>query len=193
MKIRGYRIELREIEQAIKGFPGVDHAVVDTLSDHGNKLLAAFVEAGLSGDSGVAVKETGKALFEKKWDLLAGCTDGWRADDKRATEFEAFLQYANEESLQIMLKTFQAIGAFHSDNEAYTYLEILEKFKIAEIQKNTIARWLDILNAEGVLNLDQGKYRLGNREVKLQPKRMKSLDEYLLELEPHLSRNIKGS
>lgn len=192
VKIRGHRIELGEIEQAIKGFPGVDHAVVDTLSDHGNKLLAAFVEAGLSGDSGVAVKKTGKALFEKQWDLLAGCTDEWRADDKQATEFEPFLQYANEESLQIMLKTFQAIGAFHSTNEAYTYLEILEKFKIAETQKNTIARWLDILNAEGVLNLEQGKYRLSNREDKLQPKRMKSLDEYLLKLEPHLSKMLLG-
>lgn len=54
VKIRGHRIELGEIEHVIQEFPGVAHAVVDTVSDgHGNKTLAAYIGAPIQEDSKV--------------------------------------------------------------------------------------------------------------------------------------------
>ena len=71
VKIRGHRIELGEIEHAIQEFPGVAHAVVDTVSDgHGNKTLAAYIGAPIQEDSKVTTYLYGTDIFGRGWKEL---------------------------------------------------------------------------------------------------------------------------
>lgn len=192
VKIRGHRIELGEIEHAVKGFPSVNNAVVDAFSDHGNKLLAACIEAELSPNNGLTKKVTGKNLFMNNWDKLTSSVEGWEEDEIQTAAFEEFLRYANTKSLQIMYKVLQTIGAFHSDEDTYTLKEILDKFKITDSQKNTVARWLDILCGEGLLKQEQGRFVRSGKEVNLLQKGVDEIDEYMRELEPHLVKMILG-
>ncbi|MFI6300014.1 amino acid adenylation domain-containing protein [Nonomuraea sp. NPDC050790] len=45
VKIRGYRVELGEIDEALRGLPGVAHAVADARGAHGAKELVAYLVA----------------------------------------------------------------------------------------------------------------------------------------------------
>ncbi|MFI6502489.1 amino acid adenylation domain-containing protein [Nonomuraea typhae] len=45
VKIRGYRVELGEIDEALRGLPGIAHAVADARGAHGSKELVAYLVA----------------------------------------------------------------------------------------------------------------------------------------------------
>ncbi|MGC4019655.1 MAG: amino acid adenylation domain-containing protein [Muricomes sp.] len=191
VKIRGHRIELGEIEHAIEGFPGVSRAVVDTYSEHGNKILAACVEAELSEESDIAKKVAVKKRFQNEWDSLSKHVEEWSPDKLLTEEYERFLLYANTKSLQMMIQVFQTIGVFSSEEDSYTLPEILMKFGIDESQKNIITRWLNILSGEGILKEEQNRFQYTAKEIMPQGV-IEEIDSYMQELEPHLTKILSG-
>ena len=149
VKIRGHRIELGEIEHAIQEFPGVAHAVVDTVSDgHGNKTLAAYIGAPLQEDSKVTTYLYGTDIFGGGWKELKDDVSNWQMQQERKTAYKNFLAYADQRCVQLMLETLIELGVFVSEKEVLSQKEIFEKGSITETQKNTVARWLEILKKE---------------------------------------------
>lgn len=92
VKIRGHRIELGEIEHAIQEFPGVAHAVVDTVSDgHGNKTLAAYIGAPIQEDSKVTTYLYGTDIFGGGWKELKDDVSNWQMQQERKTAYKISL------------------------------------------------------------------------------------------------------
>lgn len=92
VKIRGHRIELGEIEHVIQEFPGVAHAVVDTVSDgHGNKTLAAYIGAPIQEDSKVTTYLYGTDIFGGGWKELKDDVSNWQMQQERKTAYKISL------------------------------------------------------------------------------------------------------
>ena len=165
VKIRGHRIELGEIEHVIQEFPGVAHAVVDTVSDgHGNKTLAAYIGAPIQEDSKVTTYLYGTDIFGGGWKELKDDVSNWQMQQERKTAYK-FLAYADQRCVQLMLETLIELGIFVSEKEVLSQKEIFEKGSITETQKNTVARWLEILKKEGILREEDGRLSRTGKEV----------------------------
>ena len=61
-----------------------------------------------------------------------------------------------------MLETLIELGIFVSEKEVLSQKEIFEKGSITETQKNTVARWLEILKTVSYTHLDVYKRQLEN-------------------------------
>ena len=110
VKIHGHRIELGEVEHAIQGFPGVGNAVVDTFSDgHGNKSLAAYIEAKKKEDSGVTDWQYGDSTLDITWEKMKESVSDWAtlSNVEKETQYETFLAYTDLKSLRLMLTTLE--------------------------------------------------------------------------------------
>lgn len=193
VKIRGHRIELGEIEHTIQEFPGVAHAVVDTVSDgHNNKTLAAYIGAPLQEDSKVTTYLYGTDIFGAGWKELKDDVSNWQMQQERKTEYKNFLAYADQRCVQLMLETLIELGVFVSEKEVLSQKEIFEKGNITEIQKNTVARWLEILKKEGILKEEDGRLSRTGKEVAV-PEKAGDAETYFKKLKPYLKHMVTGN
>ena len=193
VKIRGHRIELGEIEHTIQEFPGVAHAVVDTVSDgHDNKTLAAYIGAPLQEDSKVTTYLYGTDIFGAGWKELKDDVSNWQMQQERKTEYKNFLAYADQRCVQLMLETLIELGVFVSEKEVLSQKEIFEKGNITEIQKNTVARWLEILKKEGILKEEDGRLSRTGKEVAV-PEKAGDAETYFKKLKPYLKHMVTGN
>ena len=193
VKIRGHRIELGEIEHAIQEFPGVAHAVVDTVSDgHGNKTLAAYIGAPIQEDSKVTTYLYGTDIFGGGWKELKDDVSNWQMQQERKTAYKNFLAYADQRCVQLMLETLIELGVFVSEKEVLSQKEIFEKGSITETQKNTVARWLEILKKEGILREEDGRLSRTGKEVAV-PEKAGDTETYFNKLKPYLKHMVTGN
>ncbi|MCB5939120.1 amino acid adenylation domain-containing protein [Mediterraneibacter sp. 210702-DFI.3.120] len=193
VKIRGHRIELGEIEHAIQEFPGVAHAVVDTVSDgHGNKTLAAYIGAPIQEDSKVTTYLYGTDIFGGGWKELKDDVSNWQMQQERKTAYKNFLAYADQRCVQLMLETLIELGIFVSEKEVLSQKEIFEKGSITETQKNTVARWLEILKKEGILREEDGRLSRTGKEVAV-PEKAGDAETYFKKLKPYLKHMVTGN
>lgn len=193
VKIRGHRIELGEIEHAIQEFPGVAHAVVDTVSDgHGNKTLAAYIGAPIQEDSKVTTYLYGTDIFGGGWKELKDDVSNWQMQQERKTAYKNFLAYADQRCVQLMLETLIELGIFVSEKEVLSQKEIFEKGSITETQKNTVARWLEILKKEGILREEDGRLSRTGKEVAV-PEKAGDTETYFNKLKPYLKHMVTGN
>lgn len=193
VKIRGHRIELGEIEHAIQEFPGVAHAVVDTVSDgHGNKTLAAYIGAPIQEDSKVTTYLYGTDIFGRGWKELKDDVSNWQMQQERKTAYKNFLAYADQRCVQLMLETLIELGVFVSEKEVLSQKEIFEKGSITETQKNTVARWLEILKKEGILREEDGRLSRTGKEVAV-PEKAGDAETYFKKLKPYLKHMVTGN
>lgn len=193
VKIRGHRIELGEIEHAIQEFPGVAHAVVDTVSDgHGNKMLAAYIGAPIQEDSKVTTYLYGTDIFGGGWKELKDDVSNWQMQQERKTAYKNFLAYADQRCVQLMLETLIELGIFVSEKEVLSQKEIFEKGSITETQKNTVARWLEILKKEGILREEDGRLSRTGKEVAV-PEKAGDTETYFNKLKPYLKHMVTGN
>lgn len=193
VKIRGHRIELGEIEHAIQEFPGVAHAVVDTVSDgHGNKTLAAYIGAPIQEDSKVTTYLYGTDIFGGGWKELKDDVSNWQMQQERKTAYKNFLAYADQRCVQLMLETLIELGVFVSEKEVLSQKEIFEKGSITETQKNTVARWLEILKKEGILREEDGRLSRTGKEVAV-PEKAGDAETYFKKLKPYLKHMVTGN
>lgn len=193
VKIRGHRIELGEIEHAIQEFPGVAHAVVDTVSDgHGNKTLAAYIGAPIQEDSKVTTYLYGTDIFGGGWKELKDDVSNWQMQQERKTAYKNFLAYADQRCVQLMLETLIELGVFVSEKEVLSQKEIFEKGSITETQKNTVARWLEILKKEGILREEDGRLSRTGKKVAV-PEKAGDAETYFKKLKPYLKHMVTGN
>ena len=193
VKIRGHRIELGEIEHVIQEFPGVAHAVVDTVSDgHGNKTLAAYIGAPIQEDSKVTTYLYGTDIFGGGWKELKDDVSNWQMQQERKTAYKNFLAYADQRCVQLMLETLIELGIFVSEKEVLSQKEIFEKGSITETQKNTVARWLEILKKEGILREEDGRLSRTGKEVAV-PEKAGDTETYFNKLKPYLKHMVTGN
>lgn len=192
VKIRGHRIELGEIEHAIRDFPGVENAVVDTFRDgHGNKSLVAYIGAELKEESGVTSWEYGKDSFGSGWERVRELISAWEILSDEESSYQEFLSYADRRSLQIMLETLKKTGILALESGEYVVDEISSEKKITTEQKNTVLRWLEALKIEGTLKEDKEKQiftvqNVGTTEI------IERAETYFRQLQPHLENMLTG-
>lgn len=191
VKIRGHRIELGEIEHAIQGFPGVGNAVVDTVSDgHGNKSLAAYIEAEKKEDSGVTDWKYGDSSLDSAWKKMKESVSNWAmlSDTEKKAQYDTFLSYADQKCLYLMLTELERIGLLSCQNNgSFTVVPSAENKIVAE-QKATVSRWLETLKKENILqkglkeaNLEVGAFGLSE-----------AVDTYFEKLQPYLEAILTG-
>lgn len=194
VKIRGHRIELGEIEHAIKGFPGVGNAVVDTVSDgYGNKSLVAYIEAEKKENSGVTDWKYGDSSLDSVWDKMKESVSVWASlsNVEKETQYETFLAYADQKSLRLMLTTLERVGLLSCQiNGDFAVVNAAESKIVAE-QKATVSRWLEILKKENIL---QKRFEEANLEV--EPIGLSEVvgevDTYFEKLQPYLEAMLTG-
>ena len=194
VKIRGHRIELGEIEHAIQGFPGVGKVVVDTFSDgHGNKSLAAYIEAEKKENSGVTDWKYGDSFLDSAWKKMKESVSDWMtlSDAEKNAQYETFLAYADQKCLHLMLTELERIGLLsRQTNGGFAVVPAAENKIVAE-QKVTVSRWLEILKKESIL---QKGLKEINIEVKTfgLPEAVEAVDIYFEKLQPYLEAMLIG-
>lgn len=130
-----------EIEHAIQEFPGVAHAVVDTVSDgHGNKTLAAYIGAPIQEDSKVTTYLYGTDIFGRGWKELKDDVSNWQMQQERKTAYKNFLAYADQRCVQLMLETLIELGVFVSEKEVLCRRKFLKK---GALRKHRRILWQD--------------------------------------------------
>ena len=67
-----------------------------------------------------------------------------------------------------------------------------EKGNITEIQKNTVARWLEILKKEGILKEEDGRLSRTGKEVAV-PEKAGDAETYFKKLKPYLKHMVTGN
>lgn len=194
VKIRGHRIELGEIEHAIQGFPGVGNAVVDTVSDgHGNKSLAAYIEAEQKVDSELTNWKYGDGSLDTAWEKMKESVSDWAtlSDAEREAQYETFLAYADQKCIRLMSVTLEQIGLlFHQTNGGFAVVPAAENKIVAE-QKATVLRWLEILKKESILQKGFEETNLGVEQVGLS-EAVEDVDTYFEKLQPYLEAMLTG-
>lgn len=194
VKIRGHRIELGEIEHAIQGFPGVGNAVVDTVSDgHGNKSLAAYIEAEQKTDSEVTNWKYGDDSLDSAWEKMKASVSEWAtlSDAERKAQYETFLAYADQKCLRLMSVTLEQIGLLsYQTNGGFAVVPAVENKIVAE-QKATVSRWLEILKKESILQKGFEETNLGAEYVGL-AEAVEDVDAYFEKLQPYLEAMLTG-
>ena len=191
VKIRGHRIELGEIEHAIQGFPGVGKVVVDTFSDgHGNKSLAAYIEAEKKENSGVTDWKYGDSFLDSAWKKMKESVSDWMtlSDAEKNAQYETFFAYANPKCLHLMLTELERIGLLsRQTNGGFAVVHAAENKIVAE-QKATVSRWLEILKKESIL-------QKGLKEINLEVEPFglpEVVDTYFEKLQPYLEAMLIG-
>lgn len=191
VKIRGHRIELGEIEHAIQGFPGVGKVVVDTFSDgHGNKSLAAYIEAEKKENSGVTDWKYGDSFLDSAWKKMKESVSDWMtlSDAEKNAQYETFLVYADQKCLHLMLTELERIGLLsRQTNGGFAVVPAAENKIVAE-QKVTVSRWLEILKKESIL-------QKGLKEINIEVKTFglpEAVDIYFEKLQPYLEAMLIG-
>lgn len=194
VKIRGHRIELGEIEHAIQGFSGVRNAVVDTFSNgHGNKSLAAYIEAEQKADSGVTDWKYGDGSLDSAWEKMKESISDWAAflDAEKEEWYENFLAYADQKCLQLILATLEQIGLLSWQTNSGFVKAVVAENKIVAEQKVTVSRWLEILNKEGILQEKKEETNFGAEYLGLSEAE-EGVDAYLEKLQPYLEAMLTG-
>lgn len=91
-----------------------------------------------------------------------------------------------------MLETLIELGIFVSEKEVLSQKEIFEKGSITETQKNTVARWLEILKKEGILREEDGRLSRTGKEVAV-PEKAGDTETYFNKLKPYLKHMVTGN
>lgn len=91
-----------------------------------------------------------------------------------------------------MLETLIELGVFVSEKEVLSQKEIFEKGSITETQKNTVARWLEILKKEGILREEDGRLSRTGKEVAV-PEKAGDAETYFKKLKPYLKHMVTGN
>lgn len=194
VKIRGHRIELGEIEHAIQGFPGVRNAVVDTFSNrHGNKSLAAYIEAEQKEDSRVTSWKYGNDSLDSVWEKMKESVSDWAvlSDTEKESQYETFLAYADQKCLGLMLTTLEQIGLLSRQTDGSFAMVPATENKVVTEQKATVLRWMEILKKEGILQEGKEERILGTEYAGL-PDAVKYIDAYFERLQPYLEAMLTG-
>lgn len=186
VKIRGQRIELGEIETALKRQEGVKDAVV-AVSGESRKL-------GESGESReekhlvgyvVLEQEKGGDLYEKGADLCeieradpAGSAARRRAITSAGqlqaaqipTAFDlegisAFMEYAEQLSLQLMGDTLYGLGIFREAGERYSLDQLMFRCKLHPRYRTLLIHWLNALKEEGLLEKTASGHYLNRQSL----------------------------
>ncbi|CUO17593.1 Phenyloxazoline synthase MbtB [[Eubacterium] contortum] len=194
VKIRGHRIELGETEHAIQGFPGVGNVVVDTFSDgHGNKSLAAYIEAEKKENSGVTDWKYGDSFLDSAWKKMKESVSDWMtlSDAEKNAQYETFLAYADQKCLHLMLTELERIGLLsRQTNGGFAVVPAAENKIVAE-QKATVSRWLEILKKESILQKGLKEINLEVKPFGL-PEAVEAVDTYFEKLQPYLEAMLIG-
>lgn len=194
VKIHGHRIELGEVEHAIQGFPGVGNAVVDTFSDgHGNKSLAAYIEAKKKEDSGVTDWQYGDSTLDITWEKMKESVSDWAtlSNVEKETQYETFLAYTDLKSLRLMLTTLERVGLLSCQTKGGFAVVPAAENKIVAEQKATVSRWLEILKKESILQKGFEETNLEVEPVGL-PETVEDVDAYFEKLQPYLEAMLTG-
>lgn len=150
VKINGHRVEIGEIESVLEGHGSVDRAVVVTEEDDGRRRLRAFVtEAAQDGDrpdpqAEDEAKEQLRELLERRWAPADTSVD--------SATFAEWMRTGNEASLAALLDAFRSAGVFLVPGRGHREEEIVEKIGAKGEYQGLVGRWLQILEAEGLIS-----------------------------------------
>lgn len=192
VKIRGHRIELGEIEHAIQRFPGVRYAIADTFSDgHGNRSLAAYIEAPLEEGTGMVSMISGKDVFSTGWERMRQSVHAWDMRPDQKADYEKFLTYADRRSIRLIQEMLEALKILTPEKDFCTVEEIISTENIAETHKPTVLRWLNILKEEHILQDSNGRLVCTGANPEL-PEKSEDVEAYFQQLQPYIEKMLRG-
>lgn len=166
IKINGYRVELTEIKNAILNNEKVSNA--ELIYNREGALegeLSAIIVPKLQkkGKSIQIISDENLQFLKEKDDELVGRINSELLD--------RWNYYSQKISLASMMKTFNEFNIFLNLDQSYTFKEIKDLIGVPNKLDKLLRRWLYVLTTEGLLNVVDEKYSLGNKKIN------KSLDE----------------
>lgn len=153
VKINGYRVETGEIESILESCENIGRAVVVMEDADGRKKLRAFVTP--AGEDAATAPVLAPERQNGMEALATALAQRWESGDTHpgpgATTYAAWMKAGNEASLAALLAAFTGAGVFLQPGIYHREGEIAAKMNPDSEYQRLVARWLDILVAEGVL------------------------------------------